>query len=61
MSQRVIKAKYRSKCYECGQPIEVGDEIIWDCDDRDCVWHKDCHRTSQEYVSELDRFLDEIE
>lgn len=45
--RKVITAKYKSKCYECGDVIVPGDDIVWDCDDRNAVWHLDCDRAAQ--------------
>ena len=39
---RPFTAKYRGRCYECSDAVEVGDEIVWAGDDTRMVSHAGC-------------------
>ena len=46
--RKQITAKFESKCYECGEPINPGDKIFWDRDEsmgESCAWHIECDRS----------------
>jgi len=49
--RKQIIAKFASKCYECGEPINPGDKIFWEKDestDESFTWHVGCDRSARE-------------
>lgn len=39
---RPFPAQYRGRCYECPDPIEVGQEVVWAGDGTRMVTHAAC-------------------
>jgi hypothetical protein len=44
VTSRPFTAQYRGRCYECPDPIEIGDEVVWAGDDTRMVAHVQCIR-----------------
>jgi len=38
-----MTSKYGGECAECGEKIDIGDEIFWDPDEK-TITHKECYQ-----------------
>lgn len=47
MALRPFTAQYRGRCYECPEPIEIGDRVVWAGDGTRMVAHVDCDSVAE--------------